>query len=182
MAQVTLAAQIAPILKDGLLVPIRDGWVELREPKVMTVVVAGLPDGAAVIDMRKIGSPSGIRDGPWKQSCDYLLVCRTGGGVDEVVFVELKRTLTDEEKAKEQLRWSLPYLDHLRSVCRIEYGASPGRVPVRYVIVGKRTTPYLAKQRVSGDPALPNVSYQGITVHRLVGSRLHFSWLKGDRT
>lgn len=140
MARVTLAAQIAPIMKDGLLVPIKDGWVELREPEVMTVVVAGLPDGATVIDMRKIGSLSGIRDGPWKQSCDY------------------------------------------RSVCRIEYGASPGRVPVRYVIVGKRTTPYLAKQRVSGDPALPNVSYQGITIHRLVGSRLRFPWLKGDRT
>ncbi|MDE2677550.1 MAG: hypothetical protein OXI76_06560 [Gemmatimonadota bacterium] len=177
----TLAAQIAPIMKNGLLVPIKDGWVELHEPKVMTVVVAELPDGATVIDMRKFGSLSGIRNGPWKQSCDYLLVCRTGG-IDEVVFVELKRTLSDEEKAKEQLRWSLPYLDHLRSVCRIEYGASPRRVPARYVIIGKRTTPYLAKQRVSGDPVLPNVSYQGITIHRLVGSRLRFPWLKGDRT
>ena len=52
MDGVTLAAQIAPIMKDGLLVPIKDGWVELREPKVMTVVVAELPDGATVIDMR----------------------------------------------------------------------------------------------------------------------------------
>lgn len=181
MDRVTLAAQIAPIMKDDLLVPIKDGQVELREPNVMTVLVAGLPDGATVIDMRKTGPLSGIRDGPWKQSCDYLLVCRTGGG-DEVVFVELKRTLSDEQKAKEQLRWSLPYLDHLRSVCRIEYGASPRRVPARYVMIGKKTTPYLAKQRVSGDPALPNVSHHGITIHRLVGSRLRFSWLKGDRT
>lgn len=176
-----LADQIASIMKDGALVPIEDGRVELREPKVMTVVVAGLPDGAKVINMRKIGRLSGIRDGPWKQSCDYVLVCRTGGG-DEAVFVELKRTLSDEEKAKEQLRWSLPYFDHLRSVCRIEYGASPRRIPARYVMIGKRTTPYLAKQRVSGDPALPDVSHQGIKIHRLVGSRLRFSWLKGDRT
>lgn len=176
-----LADQIAPIMKDHALVPVEDGRVELREPNVMTVVVAGLPDGSTVINMRKIGRLSGIRDGPWKQSCDYLLLCRTGG-VDEVVFVELKRTLSDEERAKEQLRWSLPYFDHLRSVCRIEHGASPRRVPARYVMIGKRTTPYLAKQRVSGGHALPNVAHGGITVRRLVGARLRFSWLKGDRT
>lgn len=60
--------------------------------------------------------------------------------------------------------------------------AWPRRVPPRYVMIGKKTTPYLAKQRVSGDAALPNVAHQGITIHRLVGSRLRFSWLKGDRT
>ena len=168
-------------MENDLLVPIKDGRVKLHEPKVMTVLVAGLPEGTTVIDMRKIGPLSGIRHGPWKQSCDYLLVCRTGGG-DEVVFVELKRTLSDEQKAKEQLRWSLPYLDHLRSVCRIKCGASPRRVPVHYAIVGKRTTRHLGKQRVSGDPALPDVSHHGITIHRLVGSRLRFAWLKGDRT
>ena len=95
---------------------------------------------------------------------------------------ELKQTLSDEEKAMEQLRWSLPYLDHLRSVCRIECGTPPRRVPAQYVVIGKKTTPYLAKQRVSGDHALPNVSHKGITIRRLVGSRLRFAWLKGDRT
>ena len=179
--RVAFADQIAPIMKDDALVPIKDGQVELREANVMTVVVTGLPDGATVIDMDEMGELKGIGDGPWKRSCDYLLVCRTGGG-DEAVFVELKRTLSDEQKAKEQLRWSLPYLNHLRSVCRIEYGASPRRVPVHYVMIGEKTTRHLAKQRVSGDPTLPNVSHHGITIHRLVGSRLRFSWLKGDRT
>ena len=181
MDRFALADQIAPIMKDDALVPIKDGQVELREREVMTVVVAGLPDGATVINMDKIGQLKGIQDGHRKQSCDYLLVCRTGGA-DEAVFVELKRTLSDERKGMEQLRWSLPYLDLLRSVCRIEYGTSPRRVPARYVMIGKKTTPHLAKQRVSGDPALPNVSHQGIKIHRLVGSRLRFSWLKGDRT
>ena len=179
MERVTLADQIAPIIKDGALVPIKDGRVELREPKVMTVVVAGLPDCARVINMRKIGRLSGIRDGYWKQSCDYLLVCRTGGG-DEAVFVELKRTLSDKWKGMEQLRWSLPYLDHLRSVCRIEYGASPRRVPARYVMIGEKPSPRLAKQRVSGGHALPDVSHEGNAIRRLVGSRLRFSWLRGD--
>ncbi len=181
MDRVTLAEQIAPIMRDDVLVPVKDGRVELREPEVMTVEVAGLPDGTTVIDMRKIGLLSGIRrDGPWRQSCDYLLVCRTAGG-DEAVFIELKRTLSDKRKGMEQLRWSLPYLDHLRSVCRIEYGASPRRVPARYVMIGKKTVPHLAKQRVSGDPALPSVSHEGITIRRLAGSRLSFCSLKGDR-
>lgn len=146
----------------------------------MTVVLAGLPDGSTVINMRKIGRLSGFRDGPWKQSCDYLLVCRTAGG-DEAVFIELKRTLSGKQKGMEQLRWSLPYLEHLRSVCRIEYGASRARMPARYVMIGDRPSLRLAKQRVSGGHALPNASHEGITIQRLVGSRLRFSWLKGDQ-
>ena len=140
MDRVTLADQIAPIMKDVALMPIKEGHVELREPKVMKVVVAGVPEGARVINLRKIGRLSGIRDGPWKKSCD-----------------------------------------HLRSVCRIEYGASPRRVPARYVMIGEKPSPRLAKQRVSGGHAIPNVSHEGITIQRFVGSRLRFSWLKGDR-
>ena len=179
MHRVTLADQIASIMKDEALVPIKDGQVELREPQAkMKVVVAGLPDGARVIDLDEIGKLKGIRNGPWKQSCDFLLVCRTRGS-DEVVFVELKRTLSDERKGMEQLRWSPPYLDHLRSVCRIEYGASPRRVPARYVMIGEKPSPRLAKHRVSGGHAFPNVSHAGITIQRFVGSRIRFAWLDG---
>lgn len=179
MERATLADQIGPIMKDTALVPVRDGNVELHEPNVMKVVLAGLPDGATVIDMREMGSLRGIEDGHRKQVCDYLLVCRTGEG-DEAVFVELKRTLSDERKGMEQLRWSLPYLDHLRSVCRIENGASPRRVPARYVMIGEKPSPRLAKQRVSGGHSLPSVPYHGITIHRRVGPTLRFSWLTGD--
>jgi hypothetical protein len=171
-----LSDQIAPIMKSTALLPVMDGRVELRA-EVMTVVLAGLPDGVTVIDMREMGSLRGIEDGHRKQLCDYLLVCRTGEG-DEAVFVELKRTLSDERKGMEQLRWSLPYLDHLRSVCRIEYGASPRRVLARYVMIGERSSPRLAKQRVSGGHLLPNASHQGITIHRRVGPTLRFSWLR----
>lgn len=178
MDPTTLADQIGPIMKDTALIPVRDGRVALRAEK-MTVSVVGLPDAATVIDMGEMGELRGIQDGHRKQKCDYLLVCRTGGA-DEAVFVELKLKLSDGKKAKEQLRWSLPYLDHLRSVCRVEHGASPRRVPARYVMIGERPSPRLSKQRVSGGHALPNVSHEGIAIRRLVGSRLRFSWLRGD--
>ncbi len=179
MNRVALAEQIAPIMKDDALVPVNNGQVELREPNVMTVVLAGLPVGSTVINMRKIGRLSGIRDGRWNRSCDYLLVCRTAVG-DEAVFVELKRTLSGRQKGMEQLRWSLPYLEYLRTLCRIEYGASRARMQARYVMIGERPSSRLAKQRVSGGHALPKVRHEGITIQRLVGSRLRFSWLKGD--
>ena len=178
MERTTLADQIGPIMKDTALVPVRGGRVELRAEK-MTVSVAGLPEGSTVIDMGEMGELRGIKDGHRKQKCDYLLVCRIGDG-DEAVFVELKLKLSNEKKAKEQLRWSLPYLYHLRSVCRVEYGASPRRVPARYVMIGERLGPRLSKQRVSGGHSLPNASHEGITIRRLVGSRLRFSWLNGD--
>lgn len=142
-------------------------------------IVRAIDEGSTVIDMGEMGELRGIQDGHRKRKCDYLLVCRTGGG-NEAVFVELKLKLSDEKKAKEQLRWSLPYLCHLRSVCGVEYGASPRRVPARYVMIGERLGPRLSKQRVSGGHSLPSVSHEGITIQRLVGSRLRFSWLNGD--
>ena len=181
MERTTLADQIGSVMKETTLVPVEDGSVELHEPGVMKVVVEGVPEGARVIDMRKIGSLRGIRDGVWKRICDYLVIWRTGDG-DEAVFVEIKKTLTEQPRGKEQLRRSLPYLDYLRSLCRIEYGPgwSPARVPTRYVLIGKRTSEQLAKQRVSRGHFLPNALHEGITVRQLVGSRLRFAWLEGD--
>ena len=180
MEEATLADQIGPIMKDTALVPVRNGSVELHEPNVMKVVVEGVPVGARVINMRKIGSLKGIRDGVWKRICDYLVIWGTGDG-DEAVFVELKKTLADA-RGREQLLRSLPYLDYLRSLCRIEYGPgmSPARLPTRYVLIGKRTSEHLAKQRVSRGHSLPDASHEGITIRQLVGSPLQFAWLAGD--
>ena len=161
------------------LVPIRDGDVVLREPNVMDVVLAEVPVGVTVINMRRIGSLSGIREGAWKRICDYLVI-RSAEGGDEAVFVELKKNLADP-RGKEQLRRSLPYLDYIRSLCRIEYGAmsSPKRVSARYVLIGRRTSPGLAKQGVTAGPVFSNEPHRGITVQRYVGSRIRFAWLAG---
>ena len=171
--------QVCRIMDDKARVPVSNGEVRLRERNVMDVVLAEIPAGVMVINMRRIGSLSGIREGAWKKACDYLLIRRSEGG-NEAVFVELKKNLADP-RGKEQLLRSLPYLDYIRSLCRIEYGAisSPKRVLVRYVLIGKRTSPGLAKQGVTAGPVFSSEPYEGITIQRFVGSRLRFAWLDG---
>ena len=179
MAERPFPDQVLRVLKPKARVPIRNGEVVLREHNVMDVVLAEVPAGVMIINMRRIGSLSGIREGAWKKACDYLLIRRSKGGA-EAVFVELKKNLTDP-RGKEQLRRSLPYLDYIRSLCRIEYGAmsSPKRVLARYVLIGKRTTPGLAKQGVTAGPVFSSEPYEGITIQRYVGSRIRFAWLDG---
>ena len=146
----------------------------------MNVEVDGVSRGTTVINMRKIGSFSGLGSGPWKKICDFLLVLRSDGA-DHAIFVELKKTLSDGIKGSEQLRRSLPYLDYLRAVRRIAYRLEipPRRIPVRYVLIGARSSPKLAKQRVARGYSSPDMSHHGITVKRLVGRRFRFARLGG---
>ena len=176
-----LAAQIEGILKDKALVPVRNGNVVLDEPSVMKIELADIPDGVTIINMRRIGRLSGLRDGEWQKVCDFLVI-RRADGANEAIFVEMKKTLS-EKKGMEQLRRSLPHLQYLRSVCRVEHGSAnvASRMSARYVLIGQRAVPLLAKQRVSGGHRLPSEAYRGIEVHRLVGGRLPFAWLaKGE--
>jgi len=179
MVSPSFPEQVWRILDDKARVPVSNGEVRLREPRVMDVVLAEVPTGVRVINMRRIGSLSGIRDGAWKRICDYLLIRRTERG-DEAVFVELKKDLADP-RGREQLRRSPPYLDYIRSLCRIEYGAvsSPKRVQQRYVLIGKRTSPGLAKQGVAAGHVLPSEVHGEIAIQRYVGSRIRFAWLDG---
>lgn len=61
--------------------------------------------------------------------------------------------------------------------------ADLGTGPARAIRQARRTgesAPMEQRNRLSGGPALPNVSHQGITIRLLVGPRLRLSWLKGD--
>ena len=58
--------QVWRILDHKARVPVSNGEVRLREPRVMDVVLADVPTGVRVINMRRIGSLSGIREGAWK--------------------------------------------------------------------------------------------------------------------
>ena len=178
----SLADQVCTILEDRVKVPVQNGKIKLRERGVMDVEVDGVPPGATVVNMRRIGSFSGLGNGPWKKICDFLLVWRSEG-MDRAIFVELKKTLSDGIRGSEQLRRSLPYLDYLRAVCRIEYCSEipSRRVPVRYVLIGKRSSPKLAKQRVTRGYSFPDMSHRGITVKRLVGRRFRFARLRGGK-
>ena len=108
-----LVRQLAAILKEDLLEPTEEsGGISLWERSArMRVEIVGLPWPRAVVRIERTGHLPGLRNGPWKRICDYLLIFEIGNDV-HAVFVELKKTSTNEQRPKEQLRRSLPILEY----------------------------------------------------------------------
>ena len=100
------------------------------------------------------------------------------------VFVELKKTQTEEEKPREQLRRSLPLLEYLRSVWEIESETTLNEheVSIHYSILFERISPKLAKQSVKVTPAqrVHQEEYKGITIRTFVGASVPLATLMGD--
>ena len=147
----------------------------------MTVEVSGLGGDAVAVRLdQRLGSLSGIKEGPWKKQCDYVVVSPAGSTV-RVLFVELKKTLTDNSDGLEQLRRSLPWLKYLRTLCRIECDATLKNSAVRYALIAARGQQRLDKQHVkAGEPALTK-SYKGLDITlRIVASSVEFSELWGQ--
>ena len=95
-----LARHIKEILRDKALVLSRsDGRTILREKDVMELEVADIPSDITIINMQRIGSLSGLKDGEWKQVCDFLLLFEDRGK-DYAIFIELKKTLDENNKQK----------------------------------------------------------------------------------
>lgn len=158
--------------------PTPDGSILLREKGVMTVKVSGLGDEAVAVRLDQgLGSLSGIKEGPWKKQCDYVVVNPAGSTVC-VLFVELKKTLTDSSDGFEQLQRSLPWLKYLRTLCRIECDAALGKSRVRYALIATRGQPRFDKQHVKpGGPTLTK-SYKGLDITlRIVANSVGFSEL-----
>lgn len=170
-----LAPQLTAILKENLLEPEREGSsIYLRERSAgMRVKIAPLPAPMAVIRIDRAGHLPGLRDGPWKRICDYLLVFETGNA-SHAVFVELKKTSTGEQRPKEQLRRSLPILEYLLSACRIEHGSASSESPVTvsYLMVCERGSMRLDKQPVRADPAgrIREETYENVTIRTFIGA------------
>ena len=173
-----LARHIKEILRDKALVLSRsDGRTILREKDVMELEVADIPSDITIINMQRIGSLSALKDGEWKQVCDFLLLFEDRGK-DYAIFIELKKTLDEESKQKgmELLRRSLPFLKYLRSVCELHYGADsdePGPI-VWYAVVGSQISRKLDKQHVKAGKPLPSENHKGISVGMFVRERMHF--------
>ena len=174
-----LTAGLRDILEpDVVSLVAEDNSIELREsPANMRVKITGLPGTSIVIRTERVGHASKLRDGFWKQICDYLLVVELGDRT-HAVFFELKKTQkqTQERKPKEQLRRSLPLLNYLRSVWEIESGApldKPG-MSVHYWILFEQINPKLPKQSVKADPARRTgvEEYNGITIRTFIGTRV----------
>ena len=175
-----LATHLRKILAAKTLVtPKTKKQVTLHEESVMKVQVAEVPPQFTAVDMRQIGFLSGLKNGNWKKTCDYLLVFNQKDR-DYAIFVELKNTLyEDKTEGMEQLRRSLPYLEYLRSVCELQYGSESTihNINVRYFLIGKQSNPRFNKQPVKAGNPLPSEDHEDISVDIFVGERINFSQL-----
>ena len=179
-----LANSLKEILNQGVIaLPTEVGCINLEERNVMKVEVVELPSNITTVKMRKVSHLSAIKDGRCKQICDYLLVFEVDGK-DQAMLVELKKTLSNENKAREQLRRSLPVLEYLRSACAIHRGSGLSRpkIPTRYLLIGKKDNPRFDKQHVRASPVqgLRTEDYKDIKVTRLVGLRVPFPILLSE--
>ncbi len=178
----SISSCLKGILADkALLSPSCKGMMTLiEENNDMEVEVFGVPSDLTVINMKMIGSLSGLKDGEWKQRCDYLIV-REEEGVDHAVFVELKRTLNkDKKKALDQLRRSVPFLEYFRRICELQFTDDPiqSEIALRYVMIGERISTRFDKQPVKPGQKLPSEEFKNITVTPfVVRSRIGFDRL-----
>lgn len=174
----SLAEKVWSVLEERARIPVKNGTILLREKRVMDVKVVAVPQGSTVISLEKIGSLGGVR-GKFQSRCDYLVLFRLDGK-DTAVFIEIKKRIRETSKGLEQLRMSPPYLAYLRSLCQVVFNGKKGNIPqisIHYVLVGKRTTPFFDKQRVSDAQGFPIVTYQGIEVRIVVGKLIQFDQL-----
>ena len=155
--------------------------VSLREHRAdMSVDVIAIEHRATAIHVEGLAL-SGLERGGWNQKCDYLLIVNSGA-VCHAVFIELKKNLTDEEKPLEQLRHSMPFLEHLCSLCSIHFeDGAPPDVEVHYAVIGERGQLRLDKQAVRARPAQPvwTKPHRGISVSAFLGPTVHFAALVG---
>ena len=171
-----LASHIREILRDKALVLSRNnGRSSLREKSVMTLEIDGIPSDLTIVNMRRIGSLSGVKDGEWKQICDFLLLFKNKSK-DFAIFLELKKTLDEgaKQKGKEQLRRSLPFLEYFCSVSKIHNDTETNKPIVQYAVVGERISSRLDKQSVKPMKPPPSENYKDISVKMFVGKSIDF--------
>ncbi len=143
----------------------------------MKVEMWDLTADTVVVRLNRINHLKGLKDGPWKRICDYMIVSENADRI-QVLFVELKKTLTEESKAFEQLRRSLPLMQYLRALCRIESGIDSRQPEVRYVLIAQRANPRLDKQRIRSTVTPVKKQHEGIeiTLH-IAGGTVKFEKL-----
>ena len=120
--------------------------------------------------------------GDLKKICDYLLIGQSDDS-DYAIFVELKKTLREEEeRPKEQLRRSLPILDYLLSVCAVEHGSGEHNLTIRYILIAEQSIDTLNKQRVQGTEAekVQEETYKSTQITTFVGTSMNFATLVGS--
>ncbi len=122
LAQAIVALGLVP---DNYLTAPENGKLALEDKTAnMTMEIIGPPAGAVGIRMENLGHLPGIRPKlrldreRTIRICDFLVLAELDD-VSYAVFIEMKRTQSDEERPKEQLLWSAPILHYLQRLCAI---------------------------------------------------------------
>lgn len=151
---------------------------KMKKRANMRFEINDLPTSITAIHVEKVGHLPGARKNHLTRRCDYLLVALIGGQ-SHAVFVEMKTTVTHEDRPKEQLVRSLPILRYLQSMCRIEHGFSDSasRVAEHFWIVGEKYSERFDKQPVRANPRgrVERVSHKGVDIAMFVGPRMPFA-------
>ena len=160
----TWSAAFASALRDGVLkVPDIGGGVVLVEKKPtppMERTIIGLPPGAAVVPLGSVDHPGWVRKGRYRRKCDFVIFTEWGGR-DYALLVEMKRTISGEMHALDQLVMSRPIVRYLEALGTLA-GAGNGRVELRHVLLGERLGKHLDKRRVKSVRGKPVIR----TTHR----------------
>ena len=156
-----LAGKLAPSKRPG-----QD--LVLEEPQNrMTVTVKDVPGPVVVIRPEAIGQWRVLTEGDsrgWDKCCDYLLLGRYEEK-DYAIFMELKRTIPDDEGNK-QLRWAPLLLHYLESAFNIDQHpirCESNRI-VKYFLMGEKYKGKFFTSYVPG-AVIQDQLFYGITVN-----------------
>ena len=183
--KMALITYMQKIIDDGCLrCAISEGprIVELEEKdkqSKMKVAIREVPASFLAIQMTGQWSQLLEERGDWNKICDYLLIYQEGDK-HHAIFIELKKSLDKKELGKKQLKRSLPVLDYLRSVCKIESGVEEKILSVKYVLIAEKSSDKLDKQPVKVKPSETiEESYDGILVRILTETNFTLNTLTG---
>ena len=115
----------------------------------------------------------------WNKICDYLLIYQEEDK-HHAMFIELKKSLDKKKLGTEQLRRSLPVLDYLCSVCKIEGGVEEEILSVKYVLIAEKGSDSLDKQRIKVNPSETiEEIYEGIPIRIFTRTEVALNTLTG---
>ena len=169
---IVLSSQLKTILAENALVSYETGSEVILREELTELAVTQMPSDVTVVDMDVVGHLPGVDGGVLKWICDYLLVSDSKD-TDHAIFVELKETLRENNKGREQLRRSLPILTYLDFACQIHnYEPKKNRPAsgVRYFLIGKKNSPRLDNTACKTATVCPEGEVQGDRSTYLPGS------------
>lgn len=105
----------------------------------------------------------------YNKICDYLIVIQINVKY-YAIFVEMKKTMSPE-KGSQQLMRSLPILEYIFSVCKIEC-ETRSKISVKYALVAEKSADRFDKQPIRPISSKgTNRRYKNITIKEFVGRK-----------